>query len=121
MPDVKFTLDPATPPKLTEAEAARLDAMTPAEIDAAAEADVDNPPLTEAELARMAAARLARRARERAKMTQAAFAAAFRLSHGRVRDLEQGRFQPDPALIAYLRVIERDPDFVRAALVEPKA
>lgn len=57
---VRFTLDPANPPKLTAEEIARLDAMTDAEITAAAESDPDNPPLTVAELDRMEVARRVR-------------------------------------------------------------
>jgi putative transcriptional regulator len=53
----RFTLDPNDPPRLTAAEAARLDALTDEEITAAALSDPDNPPLTDAELERLAAAR----------------------------------------------------------------
>jgi putative transcriptional regulator len=46
---IRFTLDPHRPPQLSEAERARLDAMTDDEITRAAESDPDNPPLTERE------------------------------------------------------------------------
>lgn len=50
---IRFVLDPANPPQLTEAEWARLDAMTEEEIEANALSDPDNPPLTDEELARL--------------------------------------------------------------------
>jgi putative transcriptional regulator len=34
----------------------------------------------------------------------------------RMRDLEQGRTRPDSALLAYLRVIDREPEAVKRAL-----
>lgn len=54
--------------------------------------------------------------RERMGMTQAGFAASFGLSLYTVRGWEQGKRKPDPAARAYLRVIEKAPDTVRAAL-----
>ena len=49
-------------------------------------------------------------------LTQAAFATAFGLSVGTVRDWEQSRCQPDGPASVLLRVIERRPDAVREAL-----
>ncbi len=49
----RFILDPKKPPKLSEEERTRLDAMTDDEITAAAESDPDNPPLTDEELERV--------------------------------------------------------------------
>lgn len=49
-------------------------------------------------------------------MTQAGFAASFGLSLYTLRGWEQGKRKPDPAARAYLRVIEKAPDTVRAAL-----
>jgi putative transcriptional regulator len=51
-------------------------------------------------------------------LSQAAFAKTYRINVARLRDLEQGRTQADSALLAYLTVIERDPDAVRRALGE---
>lgn len=56
--------------------------------------------------------------RERMGMTQAGFAANFGLSLYTLRRWEQGRRKPDPAARAYLRVIERAPETVRAALID---
>jgi putative transcriptional regulator len=113
---VRFSLDPNSPPVLSLAARERLESMTDAEITLAAEQDPDNPPLTEAELAKVRSARLVRRVRGRLGLSQAAFAKAYRISTGRLRDLEQGRTQADSALVAYLTVIEKEPDAVRRAL-----
>lgn len=113
---VRFKLSSESLPALTEAERARLAAMSDAEITAAALADPDNPPLTDVELARMEAAQLVRRVRVRTGLSQSGFAERFRISLGRLRDLEQGRTRPDSALLAYLAVIDREPEAVRRAL-----
>jgi putative transcriptional regulator len=113
---VRFTLDPTNPPGFTPEDRVRLDAMTDAEITAAAVNDQDNPPLTKDELARLQAARAVRRARDRSGLSQTAFAKAYRINVARLRDLEQGRTLADSALLAYLTLIERDPEAVRQAL-----
>lgn len=112
---VRFTLDPENLPELTPEQRARLDAMTDAEITAA-ESDPDNPPLTEDELRKMDAVRRVREVRARTGLSQARFARAYRINVARLRDLEQGRTQADSALMAYLTVIEREPEAVRRAL-----
>lgn len=113
---VRFTLDPNNPPKLTPAQARRLDAMTDAEITAAAESDPDNPPLTKDELDRMVDARFVRLTRQATKLSQVEFAKAYQINLARLRDLEQGRTRPDSALHAYLTVIAQRPDVVTACL-----
>lgn len=113
---VRFKLDPDNPPSLTQDERARLDAMTSADIEAAAKADADNPPLTDEELARMETARLIRRVRARTGLSQSGFAKTYHINQGRLRDLEQGRTKADSALVAYLAVIDREPDAVKRAL-----
>jgi putative transcriptional regulator len=113
---VKFRLDPNDLPVLTEAERVRLDAMSDEEIVAAAATDLDNPPLTEDELVRMDVAGTVRRVRARTGLSQTRFAKTFRINVGRLRDLEQGRTKADSALLAYLAVIDREPEAVRRAL-----
>jgi DNA-binding transcriptional regulator YiaG len=49
-------------------------------------------------------------------LTQSQFAETFRIGLDWLRDLEMGRARPDAPLVAYLRVIDRAPDVVRAAL-----
>jgi putative transcriptional regulator len=116
----RFNLDPKNLPALRKDEQARLDAMTDAEITAAAELDPDNPPLTDEELERMRLARRVRAVRARAGLSQRQFAEAYRINVARLRDLEQGRTQPDGAMLAYLAVIEREPEAVNRALRKEK-
>jgi len=49
-------------------------------------------------------------------LTQDEFARQFGINAARLRDLEQGRSNPDSALRAYLLVIAKKPDVVREAL-----
>ena len=59
---------------------------------------------------------LLHRVRWHTGLSQADFAAAYRIDPGHLRDLEGGLVQPDSALMAYLMVIDRAPELVRAAL-----
>jgi putative transcriptional regulator len=90
--------------------------MTDAEITAAAIEDANNPPLTKAQLARLQSARIVKSIRQRSGLSQAAFAKTYRINVARLRDLEQGRTQADSAILAYLKVIENDPQAVLSAL-----
>jgi putative transcriptional regulator len=114
----RFTLDPNNPTRMSAEALARLDAMTDAEITAAALSDPDNPPLTPEEAARVAAARRVQDIRRRTGLSQARFAAEYRINIARLRDLEQGRTRADSALLAYLTVIGREPELVKRALAE---
>jgi putative transcriptional regulator len=117
----RFTLDPNNPPRMSPEALARLDAMTDAEITAAALSDPDNPPLTDDELARMCSARRVQAIRGRSGLSQARFAAEYRINIGRLRDLEQGRTLADSALLAYLTVIDLEPGLVKRALASGDA
>jgi putative transcriptional regulator len=112
----RFTLNPSSASAPSVAQRDRLDAMTEADITAAAEADIDTPPLSDVELSKVRSARLVRQARLHSGLSQAAFAKIYRINVVRLRDLEQGRTQADSALLAYLTVIEREPETVRRAL-----
>ena len=112
----KFSLDRNASPKLTAAEAGRLDALSEEDLMAAARSDPDNPPLNAEELARISAARRVRAVRTRSGLSQTEFARTFRINVARLRDLEQGRTQADSALLAYLTVIDEAPDTGRRAL-----
>jgi putative transcriptional regulator len=114
----RFILDPKNLPMMSAEEKARLDAMTDEEITAAAESDPDNPPLTNEELERVRLARRVQAVRARTGLSQRQFADVYRINVGRLRDLEQGRTQPDSAMLAYLAVIEREPEAVERALRE---
>jgi putative transcriptional regulator len=117
MPIVRYTPDPDSPYKPTPEEQARIDALTDEEITAAALSDPDNPPFTDDELAAMSAAMTAKRARMNLGLTQEQFAKRFHINYGRLRDIEQGRnSRNDSALLAYLRVIEHDPEAVMRVL-----
>jgi putative transcriptional regulator len=54
--------------------------------------------------------------RTRLGMTQEQFALTYHLPLGTVRDWEQGRTRPDAPALAFLAVIEREPEVVRRAL-----
>ena len=54
--------------------------------------------------------------RERLGLSQAEFARQFMLNLRTLQDWEQGRREPEDIARIYLRVIERNPDAVRAAL-----
>lgn len=112
----RFSLDPKNLPELSAAQRERMDGMSEAQIASAAEADLDNPPLSDVELGKVRSARIVRQARLRSGLSQAAFAKTYRINVARLRDLEQGRTQADSALLAYLTVIEREPETVRRAL-----
>ncbi|WP_342418128.1 helix-turn-helix domain-containing protein [Salinarimonas rosea] len=109
---VRRSLDGTAPRDFTPEQRARLEAMTEAEIEASALSDPDNPPMTDDMIARAEAGYAVRRTRERLGLTQEAFAARYGISLGRVRDVEQGRHNPDPVLVSYLKLIARDPEWV---------
>jgi putative transcriptional regulator len=104
---------------MTADDWARLDAMTDREVVAAARADPDAQPLTDAQLKRMRRISFARHVRWKLRMSQTAFAAAFHIPIGTLRDWEQHRCEPDQAARAYLTVIAHNPRAVRKAL-EPR-
>ena len=117
------------PPSLSLEERQRLDSLTDEEIRAAALSDPDAQPWTEEQLQRavdqrtrrFAAAALVRRARFNSGLSQAAFAERFQIDPTRLQDWEQARQIPDSATLAYLRVIEHDPELVEKVLSSPEA
>jgi putative transcriptional regulator len=111
-----MTWRPGDPPPPSDTDWAALDALSDAEVEARALADPDAPPLTDEQLARLRRVPSVRLLRRRLGMTQAAFAAAFALPLGTLRDWEQGRKRPDAPARALLRVIEREPEAAKRAL-----
>ena len=106
---------------MTPADWARFDAMTEEEVLAAARSDPDALPVEDYPLGRLGPPRrvpFARAIRFKLGLSQADFAAAFRIPLGTLRDWEQHRREPDQAARAYLDVIAREPDVVRRALAE---
>ncbi|MDP1739386.1 MAG: hypothetical protein Q8L23_18325 [Caulobacter sp.] len=67
------------------------------------------------------ASTLARKVRWHVGLSQHAFALTFRIDPERLGWIERGEVEPDPALEAYLRVIDRDPDLVLSALSQRRS
>ena len=107
---VRYQFDPANPPKMTEAERQFLDNLTPEQIEQNALDDPDNPPFTDEELERLSIAAPIQRARRGMGLTQVQFSERFHINLARLRDWEQGRYKPDSALLAYLKIIAAEPD-----------
>jgi putative transcriptional regulator len=98
----------------------RFDALTEEEITAAALSDPDNPPLTDEELTEMRSIPIPPKIREELGMTPLEFAEAFDLSIDTVLMWEAYGTVVDLTAVAYLRVIEQDPEGVKAALAKAK-
>jgi putative transcriptional regulator len=94
----------------------RLDNMTEAEIEAAALSDPDAQPMTDEEFARLFRPAELRVLRQRLGLSQASFAERFHINLRTLQDWEQGRRVPEDVARTYLRVIERAPEAVIAAL-----
>jgi putative transcriptional regulator len=94
----------------------RLRRMTDEEVEAAALSDPDAQPMTDEQLAATFRPGDINRLRRRMGLTQAAFAKRFHIDLRSLRDWERGRRVPEGVVRAYLRVIERNPDAVAAAL-----
>lgn len=113
---VQVMPDGSTRPIESRTDWARLDAMTEEEIEANALSDPDNPPLTDEELARMRRVPNPERIRQKLGLSQEAFAVQFELSLDNLRAWEKQEQWLGASDITLLRLIEQDPDGVRAAL-----
>lgn len=60
--------------------------------------------------------RRVRKLRNRLGMTQKEFAEVFGIPANSIRQYEIGRYMPPPAVRAYLKVIEAEPDMVRRVM-----
>jgi putative transcriptional regulator len=78
-----------------------------------------NPDATAVSREARAAGVLARLARRRLGLSQREFSDLFFVPVGTLRDWEQGRKQSDRASLAYLQVINHDPQWVMRALRPP--
>jgi len=94
----------------------RLDRMTDEEIERAALDDPDAQPLSADQLARAFRPGALIALRKRLGLSQAEFSRQFMLNQRTLQDWEQGRRAPENIARAYLRVIEWNPDEVRAAM-----
>jgi putative transcriptional regulator len=113
--------EPGDPLPETDTDWDAIDALTDEELTAAALADPDAQPIprgTDEELEKLGLHRLVnvKKLRERLGLTQEAFAAAYRIPVGTLRDWEQGRKNPDAPARAYLIVIDRNPEIVAQSL-----
>lgn len=97
----------------------RLDAMTDEEITAAALADPDNPPLTDEQLAQFRRPALAMKVRHKLHMSREAFAAAYGIPLETLLAWERQQAEPTEVELAYLRLIEREPEMARVQIVMP--
>ena len=91
--------------------------MTDDEINAAALSDPDNPPLTEEQLAQFRRPALVRRIRLNLRMGRETFSAAYGIPLEALRAWERHDAAPTPAEMAYLKLIEREPELARLAPV----
>ena len=89
------------------------DALQDAAITAQIEADRDVAPDTSD---RSVTAALVQRVRRKSGLSQAAFAARYRVPARTLQEWEQGRREPEATALAYLLVIEREPEAVTRAL-----
>jgi putative transcriptional regulator len=112
---IRVAHEPGDPPLKTKTDWAAVAALTPEQIHAAALADPDAQPLPRdgRGLTRIPNVK---KLREKLGLTQDAFAEAYRIPLGTLRDWEQRRKFPDAPARAYLLVIERDPKVVAALL-----
>ena len=96
----------------------RVHSTTEEDIERGIAADPDAaPPMSDVEIT---AARV-RWVRKATGLSQEQFSARYRIPVGTLRDWEQARREPDAAALAYLRVIEREPEAVARALSAPTA
>jgi putative transcriptional regulator len=90
--------------------------MPDEEVERAARDDPDAQPLSDEQLARGFRPRALTALRRRLGLSQAEFARQFMLNLRTLQDWEQGRRKPEDIARIYLRVIERNPNAVKAAL-----
>lgn len=98
---------------LAETDWSKVDAMTDAQIEAAAASDPDAAPIRSPE--EITAARVVA-IRKSTGLTQRAFAEAYGIPLGTLRDWEQAKSAPDATARSYMRAIEREPKAIALAL-----
>jgi putative transcriptional regulator len=94
-----------------------FDAMTAEERHAAALNDPDAQPIDEEKWKRMQRVPRAKTIRRALGLSQEEFVARYQIPLSTLRDWEEGRAEPDLAARAYLKVIAREPEVVRKALM----
>jgi putative transcriptional regulator len=118
MRTVRTKLDPRKP-GCGKTHFSKLRRLSEKEIQRRALSDPDAQPLSRRELAELEPIPDVKTIRECLDLSQAEFSHRFRLSLRTVQDWEQGRFEPDQASRTLLRLIERIPREVEAALAQP--
>ncbi|MEP6869905.1 MAG: helix-turn-helix domain-containing protein [Novosphingobium sp.] len=78
--------------------------------------DPEDRAVTVAAVERGLMGRRIRRLRNRLGLSQDEFASAFGIPVGNIRQYEIGRHMPPPAVRAYLKVIEAQPEMAKAAV-----
>jgi putative transcriptional regulator len=106
------------PKDTTDWEALRK--VSEEEVERRALSDPDAKPLTEKDFRRLKRSPRVRILRMALGLTQEEFARAYGIPVATLRDWEQGRRQPDQASRTLLKLIERMPRQVRAALASEK-
>ena len=76
----------------------------------------DHDTFTDEQLAAMRRLPLAKWVRRSTRLSQEAFAERFGIPLRTLQEWEQGRREPDAAVVSYPRVIEKEPDMVAHAL-----
>jgi len=112
MPIVKVTPEMAA----TAAQSvdwAAIDAMTDENIAEQVAANPDAAPLLDDAESSAAAVRYVR---QKLGLSQSAFSERYRIPIATLRDWEQGRHTPDGTTMAYLQVINREPELTARAL-----
>ena len=99
---------------MTAEDYRRLRARGDEEITAAAMADPDNPPLTDEQLARFRRPALSIGVRHKLHMGRETFCAAYGIPMETLRAWERHEMEPTVVEIAYLRLIEREPELAKA-------
>lgn len=109
MSKTSFSRKRGAPFQFSDSERRKLKHVTGADAEARAQSDPDNPPVRGHQLNRMSLAREVRLVREKTGLSQAQFAARFRIGVARLRDFEQGRSEPDLVVRVFLRMILEAP------------
>ena len=104
--------EPGDPPIVTDTDWAAVAALTDEQIEAAVRDDPDAAPIGFFDQPGFIRIPNVKKLRERLGLTQEAFAAAYRIPIGTLRDWEQARKRPDAPARAYLTVIARNPEAV---------
>jgi len=110
--------EPGDPPIETSTDWTAVAALTDEQIEAAVRDDPDAAPIGFFLQPGFIRIPNVKKLRERLGLTQEAFAAAYRIPVGTLRDWEQRRKLPDATARAYLTVIARDPQAVASLLAE---